>query len=155
MRFLKLFSLSIVLIFTSITCAPHADVPSNVIGAGKKDDPPPPVNGPLQKRIKACLDHVASRQLEVSHPFWTVFHGILGQGFETKLLDRATGKSVNAIDYICKGGKIDGMEFIPTQDGLDVLITPGTGRGQGHQDQFVAEMIQWGMPGDKEFLVNG
>ena len=29
------------------------------------------------------------------------------------------------------------------------------GRAQGHQDQFIAEMAQWGMPKDRKFKVGG
>src|SRR6266849_5024264 len=110
MKCLKLSLLLFLLVGTSITCAPHADSPSsNGIEVGKKDAHIV-VTVPLQKRIKACLDHVKSRDLETSFNFWAVFHGILGTGFEATLLDRETGKKINAIDYICKGGKLNGLK---------------------------------------------
>jgi hypothetical protein len=46
------------------------------------------------------------------------------------------------------------MRFIPTQDGLDVESLMDF-VSQGHQDQFVAEMAQWGLPLDRKFRVNG
>ena len=48
-----------------------------------------------------------------------------------------------------------GLEFIPTRNGLDVLTAPGTFISQGHQDQFVAEMVQWGVSPDRKFVVDG
>lgn len=154
MKVLKLSSLFLLLVFTSVTCAPKDDSPKKSGIEDDKKDSPMVISGPMKKRIKACLDHVASRDLLTSHHFWAVFHGILGQGFETTLLDEK-GKKINAIEYICKGGELTGMKFTRTVDGIDVLITPGIGTGQGHQDQFIAEMAQWGMPKDKEFVVDG
>src|SRR5262245_32154282 len=110
MKVLKVSPLFLLLIFTSVTCAPKDDSPKKSgIVDDKKDDSPMVVSGPMQKRIKACLDHVASRDLLTSHHFWAVFHGILGQGFETTLLDEK-GKKINAIDYVCKGGELTGMK---------------------------------------------
>jgi len=43
--------------------------------------------------------------------------------------------------------------LIPTQYGLDVETQPATGVGQGHQDQFVAEMVQWGVSPDRKVVV--
>lgn len=40
-------------------------------------------------------------------------------------------------------------------DGIEVATMPGSGVGQGHQDQFIAEMAQWGMPLDRPFTVKG
>ena len=53
------------------------------------------------------------------------------------------------------GGAMRGLEFIPTRFGLDVKTTGPTGSGQGHQDQFIAEMGQWDMPIDQQFIVYG
>jgi hypothetical protein len=86
-----------------------------------------------------------------------VFHGILGLGFDNTLLDPVTGERVKAIDHICSGKELRGLRFVPTQFGLDVqygAMFP-QGVGQGHQDQFIAEMAQWGMPADRKFRVDG
>jgi hypothetical protein len=113
---------------------------------------------PLRNRIEAAIKNVRDSDLLTKHGFWTVFHGILGLGPKTELLDPATNKRVNAIDYICQGGTVRGMEFIPTEFGLDVMTATTPDMifvGQGHQDQFIAEMTQWGMPADKKFRVLG
>src|SRR5262249_11785864 len=50
--------------------------------------------------------------------------------------------------------ELRGLQFFPTKDGLDVRIGPSF-VGQGHQDQFIAEMAQWGMAADQKFVVLG
>lgn len=110
---------------------------------------------PLQARLEAAITQSVERDLTTSHGFWTVFHGILGLGPSITLLDTKTRRRVNALDYIADGGKLNGLEFIPTPDGLDVLVAPGTFVSQGHIDQFVAEMVEWGVSPDRKFVVNG
>ncbi len=112
-------------------------------------------NAGLKVRIEAAIDQVRSRDLDTTNGFWVVFHGILGLGPSVTLLDRSTGKRYNALDYIAGGGEIRGLRFIPGPQGLDVYTGPGTFISQGHQDQFVAEMVQWGVKKDKPFLVAG
>jgi hypothetical protein len=109
----------------------------------------------LKTRIDAAIEQVRRRQLRTDNGFWTVFHGILGLGPSVELVNPDTGKRVNALDYIAGGGKLPGLRFIPTASGLDVETGPGTFVSQGHQDQFVAEMVEWGVPGDRKFVVDG
>jgi hypothetical protein len=107
---------------------------------------------PVRMRIEAALASVRQRDLLTTNSFWTIFHGILGMGPDTMLKNPETGKRHNALDYIFSetGGQVRGLSFIPTDVGLDVT-TVGKDpflkehEGQGHQDQFVAEMIQWGV----------
>jgi hypothetical protein len=160
-----LYLFMVVLAFTGIACPPTPPTPPG--DANKKNDakatdaPPPPVEDLtyLQKRIEAALEHVENRDLRTDYAFWTVFHGILGSGPEKAMLKNPeTGKRVNAVDYICDGGQVRGMQFLPTPDGLDVRSAMGMeeqGVYQGHQDQFVAEMTQWGMPKERRFRVGG
>lgn len=109
---------------------------------------------PLRRRIESTIRHVRQRSLVSGNAFWTVFHGILGLGPGVELLDPKTGKRVNALDYVCAGGELRGLAFRPTEHGVDVLTLRDT-QGQGHQDQFIAEMAQWGMPADRRFRVQG
>jgi hypothetical protein len=115
--------------------------------------PAPTPAGP-RVRIEAAIDNVRQRDLLTTNGFWTIFHGILGLGPSVTLRDPETGRRVNAVDYICDGGELRGLRFLPTKDGLDVQTGP-VGIGQGHQDQFIAEMAEWGMPADRKFLVYG
>ena len=118
--------------------------------------PTPPVKIPdsLTQRIDAAIQLVEQRDVHISNGFWTVAHGILGMGTELTLFDPETNERVNAIDYICNGGQVRGMRFIPTPHGLDVQNGPMF-VGQGHVDQFVAEMVQVGLPADRKFMVEG
>lgn len=149
----------VVLAFTNVACPP-APAP---IETGKKEEvkpdklPHPESLEQLKPRLEGALEQVRSRDLLTTHGFWTVFHGILGTGPENAMLKDPKRKvKVNAIDYICKGGELRGLAFLPTKDGLDVEIRPDwMFVGQGHQDQFVAEMAQWGMLPDRKFRVAG
>src|SRR6516225_3682306 len=131
-------------------CAPRDDTPPDDPGDvnAKPIVQLAPLPATLQPRIDAALANVRNRDVHTTHAFWTIFHGILGLGPDVELLDSQTGKRVSALDYICAGAKIRGLEFEPTSDGLDVVTWAGTGVGQGHQDQFVAEMVQWGVSPD-------
>jgi len=140
-----------------LSCAPRDETPPDA----RVEDPTPPAVVPspklpdaLQPRIDAALANVRSRDLRTTNAFWTVFHGILGLGPEITLLDDKTGERVNALDRICTGTGMRGLVLIPTKYGLDVETQTGTGVGQGHQDQFVAEMVEWDVPLDTSWKVN-
>jgi hypothetical protein len=115
--------------------------------------PAPKVLRP-DSRIDAAIRNVRERQMLTTNAFWTVFHGILGLGPDVTLLEPETGLQVNALDWIRNGGEIRGLQFLPTKFGLDVRTGPVM-VGQGHQDQYVAEMAEWGMPADRKFMVLG
>src|SRR5262245_38376579 len=80
---------------------------------------PPKEADRTRARREAALRQVRERDLLTTNSFWTVFHGILGVGPEATLLDPETNRRVNAIDYICRGGEVRGLQFIPSRDGLD------------------------------------
>jgi hypothetical protein len=139
---------------------PNGAGPAAVEGAGPAKGGVPKGEGKdlVRRRVELAIKNVRARDLLTTHGFWTVFHGILGLGPRHALLtDPATGKKVNAVDYICAGNPVRGMEFIPTDYGLDVRTAVGelVFLAQGHQDQFIAEMTQWGMPLDRPFIVQG
>jgi hypothetical protein len=147
------------LAFLTYGCSPHVEEehgePSvERIGLPLPAPKPAAVNSSLSHRIEAALKNVRERDLLTTNSFWTIFHGILGSGPEATLIDPLTRQRVNAIDYICQGGEVRGLSFLPTADGLDVQTGP-VFVGQGHQDQFIAEMAQWGMPIDRKFRVLG
>lgn len=108
----------------------------------------------LQMRVEAAIKNVRDRSLLRSNAFWTVFHGILGLGPGVELVDSRTGSKVNALDYVCDGGELRGLVFQPTAHGVEV-VTLRDSQGQGHQDQFIAEMAQWGMPAKRRMRVQG
>lgn len=116
--------------------------------------PPPQAPDGLRRRVEAAITNVKQRQLLTNNAFWTIFHGILGLGPGVTLKDPATGQVVNALDHITSGGELRGLRFLQTPWGLDVQMGP-TMVGQGHQDQFTAEMTQWSMPATRPFRVDG
>jgi hypothetical protein len=148
----------VVLAFAAFGCPPGPPPidPPKKNGAGEQHAPPESVEH-LKPRLEAALTQVRSRELLTTHGFWTVFHAILGNGLkDTMIKNPQTKERINAIDYICKGGELRGLSFVPTRTGLDVEIRPDwMFVGQGHQDQFIAEMAQWGMPRTKKFKVAG
>src|SRR5260370_14088182 len=145
------FGLFLAAVLAGVTCAPQGELPHKkveALPAVVDRGAPPLVQFPgaptgLKDRIDAALDNVRRRDLLTTHAFWTVFHGILGLGPDVTLFDPDTGKRVKALDFICNGGMVRGLEFSPQPDGVDVVTWPGSGVGQGHQDQFIAEMSQW------------
>src|SRR6185436_15659658 len=78
----------------------------------------------FQERLEDSIASIKARDVSITNGFWTVFHGILGLGPELKLKNETNGEQVNALDYICNGGYLRGLEFIPTPYGLDVLMGP-------------------------------
>jgi hypothetical protein len=148
-------------------CASCAPVPPPPPDTTPKDPIPkgngspgvlPDVSTPdlLKQRIEAAIEQVNKRKLHWHHGFWTVFHAILGQGWKHTTLYDEAGKQVNAMEYVAKGGKMPGLLFVRDRDGIDVLSSKElTCLAQGHQDQFVAEMAQWGLPRDYPFVVDG
>ncbi len=135
------------------SCAPMGP-PDPDEAPGEKPPTPRAVPGTLKTRIEAAVKNVRERTLLRGNAFWTVFHGILGLGPGVQLTDSRTGAKVNALQYIQDGGELRGLVFQPTDHGLEV-VTLRDSQGQGHQDQFVAEMAQWGMPADRIFKVQG
>jgi hypothetical protein len=151
------------------TCAP-VDPPSVTHGKTQTTQEPAasqiPVPrtltpGGLKERIEMAIDQARRRDLLTTNGFWPIFHEILGLGPDAAtLLNPDTGKRINALDYICSGGQVRGLRFLSTAHGVDVETagTPGSVQmfiGQGHQDQFVAEMAQWRLPTNRKFLVEG
>lgn len=113
-----------------------------------------PVPDGLKQRIEAAVKNVRTRELATTNGFWTIFHAILGLGPGVELVDPKTKERVNALQYICDGGTLRGLVFKPTLTGADVVSTMD-GSGQGHQDQFIAEMAQWGMPANRKIMIQG
>jgi hypothetical protein len=149
------------LLVISLSCAPgvengYSDDPADAIENPSKAPAPISIPAGHKDRIDTVLKHVRQRDLFPDHAFWTIFHGILGVGpDDAMILDPGTKKRTKAIDYLASGGEVNGLEFTPTADGVEVVTMPGSIIGQGHQDQFVAEMAEWDLPRNKKFMVNG
>lgn len=154
--------LFVILAVLGLRCAPTAMPPPKGNGAVKVETEESKVPTILKDRIDYALKHVADRELETTFGFWTIFHAILGLGPDKMMLvDPKTKERFKAIDYICEGKHVNGLRFFVTPHGLDVeTATRPDGKiaifvGQGHQDQFIAEMVQWGLSPDCKFVVEG
>ena len=137
----------------------EAAKPAETAAAVVPEKPKEPITPDLlRQRLELAIEHVRSRELQTTNAFWTVFHGMLGLGPSTPLTDPKTGVKVPALKYVFSGnfphGEIRGAKFVPTAEGLDVTIGP-VHVGQGHQDQFIAEMAQWGVKKDMPVVVFG
>jgi hypothetical protein len=133
-------------------------LPSDVVARIQPTGQPataPAAPDALEQRIKAAMTQVRRRKLRTDNGFWTVLHYILGLGLSVELYNPETKGYVNAFEYIASGGKVPGVHFFPTPYGLDVETGPGTFTKQGHQDQFIAEMVEWAVPTDYRFVVEG
>lgn len=146
----------------SVTCAPSeptrpAENPTQGTQSVTQTVPSqPPGRDLLQSRVEQAIEQVRRRDLQTDYGFWTIFHGILGLGPSLTLKQPTSAERVNALDYLCNGGTVRGLRFIPSEHGLDVETNSGEMFvSQGHQDQFVAEMAQWGMKADRKFRVLG
>src|SRR5262249_2929788 len=114
--------------------------PADAPNVGRHDDP--------RRRIEAAVRNVRHRRRRRTNGFWTVFHGVLGVGPGLELLSPGLDVRVNALDCLCTDGRLRGQRFVPTPHGLEV-VTLADGVGQGHPDQFAAEMAQWGLSPDR------
>src|SRR5262245_27252434 len=113
---------------SGLTCAPRDE--------GTRDAPPVDkprrdkstnLNGKdLKAAVEAALTEIKNRTLVPGQGFWTIFHAILGMGFDTELLVGKNGKRVRAIDYIlddqrdADGKEMPGRSFLITAHGADV-----------------------------------
>jgi hypothetical protein len=151
-----------VALLAGVTCAPLDRPARDGDASNKGTEPevvkirPKVVEDPTRARIEAAIQNVRERDLHTDNAFWAIFHGILGLGPSLTLKDPQTGEKINAVEHICSGNHLRGLRFLPTRWGVDVENwTDGQGVGQGHQDQFIAEMAQWGMKPDQRFVVFG
>jgi hypothetical protein len=148
-------------------CAPIGDVdpPTQSKKAPPIEPKPVPIHLPgvlqanapdttLKTRIEDALEQVKNRDLMTTHSFWTVFHAILGNGLDCQIRVPSAKNTQNAVKYIRDGGQLRGLRFFTDPFGVDVQIGPQFD-GQGHADQFVAEMAQLGLPMDAAFKIDG
>ena len=135
-----------------VGCAPSGNAPKKT----PITTPTPKAQFPadFKDQIVTAVKEVNDRDLLTTHGFWSVIHGILGNGKDATLRNPITNERVNALEYIQEGGEIRGFRLIPTEFGVDVQMGPKFD-GQGHQDQFVAEVIQCDISPDALFKVHG
>lgn len=90
------------------------------------------------------------RELSVeTNAAWQVLHGVLA--FQREFLITHQGQSVPAVDYLLNGGEMRGwtVEIVTNPSsgkrGLRAALELGSQAGQGHADQWLANMVQAGV----------
>src|SRR5262249_48400774 len=132
------------------SCAPEGPPPPRKDKEADAKSRAPVLPTGLEARLKAAIDLVREYKVRPSDGFWTVFHAILGLGPKTVelVVDDETGERMNALDYVCSGREMRGLEFVATPNGVDVISNGEMHFSQGHQDQFIPEMTQGGLAPD-------
>ncbi|MFC1759409.1 ADP-ribosylation factor-directed GTPase activating protein isoform b [Planctomycetota bacterium] len=132
-----------------------------VVNANEQETPG--VSKTLQQKIDAALDYTFyERELNTAeHGAWQVLHGALAYQRQFPVRVGNTESTQSAISYLLDGGTVDGWQFRPGQKldngriGLRAVMQPGTKRGQGHADQWLAILAQCEFPIEKEIITGG
>lgn len=136
--------------------------------------PAPPVEKPAEaptaneaflREIDTELDlTLRHRRLNTDdHGAWQILHGVLAYSREFPIEIGRGGPLKPALQFGIDGGKINGWTFQPgdvldpktNRIGLRAIVEPGTRKGQGHPDQWLAIMSQCDVPIDQKLIVNG
>lgn len=119
---------------------------------------------PALDRVLARIDETLDanfRERELSatlHGGWQVMHGVLAYGADFPLQTPAGPQP--AVPYLLGGGSLDGFELRPgdwlgDRRGVRVPLEPNTKVGQGHRDQWLAILVQCGLPASTPVRVDG
>ena len=119
----------------------------------------------LQRELDEVLDFtLQSRQLNtVEHGAWQVLHGVLAYQQEFPVRVGESGPDQSAIGYVTEGGELRGWTLQPGdildeesgRRGLRAVVEPGTRKGQGHADQWLAVLAQAELPRDYPVTMGG
>lgn len=104
----------------------------------------PPADNELRDRLDKVIDFSELRYMDTKEQgAWQILHGVLAYGRALRI--RHEGELVPAVDVISNGGMINGFLLRPGDHGLDSVVQAGSTQGQGHDDQWLAELSQGGM----------
>lgn len=104
--------------------------------------------------VDEVLDFTEARFLDADeHAAWQIMHGILAYGHSLQIYEN--GELVPALEWILDGGDLRGWDLRPAEHGMDVLLGPGNGSGQGHEDQWLAVLSQCGLELDDPVVYRG
>jgi len=111
---------------------------------------------PDEERLRQMIDDVlhhtyTQRHLDVHrHGAWQILHGALPFGMRFKVYDG--DRRVGAMQWVLDGNPMGGWllehgteNLQGGRRGLIIVMDPGTKRGQGHDDQWLAVMAQCGL----------
>lgn len=140
-------------------------LPLVMLGGCRKDHQPSPTAVPQDDELRKALDEVLDwtfkhRVVDTQRSgAWQILHGVLAYGRAFEVEDQ--GRRVRAVDYLLTGGEVDGFITEPGNElengrrGLRAIMQPGTKRGQGHADQWLAVLAQSGLKFDQEIVRDG
>lgn len=119
-------------------------IPSGSDGGGSADNQPDIEDDELETRIENVLDFSLARHMNTrDHGAWQILHGVLAYGAELRV--EHEGELVRAVDVISNGGMINGFLLRQADHGWDTIVQAGSLQGQGHDDQWLAELSQGNM----------
>ncbi len=148
---------------------------SSMLLAGCRDRPQPDAPLPLpaashplpdDARLRAMIDEVlhhtyTQRHLDVHrHGAWQILHGALPFGMRYQVYDGP--RRVGAMQWVLDGKPMNGWllehgtpHLQGGRRGLIIVMEPGTKKGQGHDDQWLAIMAQCKLPIDQPIKFQG
>jgi hypothetical protein len=119
---------------------------------------PQPATDPTADELRVQLDRVLDftehgREMSLEkHAAWQLLHGVLAFGPEFEIL--SGNDKVVALDWVFDGKPMKGWTLTSTPQGVKAEIEPGK-LGQGHDDQWLAIISQWGLPISTPVKVDG
>ena len=150
------FSLAILLLVTATGCS-DSQTPaggSSASGEGRQSAGALLTDAQLRQRLDKAIDYTFNhRHLDTKvTAAWQVVHGILAFGPEFEVY--SDGKLVSALDYLLKGGQLNGWNLRKGTHGVDAILEAGSKTGQGHPDQWLGYLSQCGMPAETPLVVD-
>ncbi len=109
----------------------------------------------LRVRIDRALDYNRSHRHmdQGTNAAWQVVHGVLVYGPDLQMYK--DGKLVSALDYLLRGGPINGWNLRPADHGVMSVLEAGSKTGMGHPDQWIGYLSQCGLSLDEPLMVGG
>jgi hypothetical protein len=124
-----------------------------------------PDDDQLRTRLAAVLDWTyANRHLNLrDHAAWQIMHGALVYKQSLVIETERGGERLRAIEYLLAGGKMKGWSFEPGsildeatgRRGLRAMLEAGSKTGQGHAEQWLANLAQCGLKPTQTIVVDG
>ena len=138
-------------------CRPSSETPSPLA--------PVPEDAQLRRQLEEVLDWTyTNRHLNLrDHAAWQVMHGALVYKQDFVVEIEPGGERKPAVDYLLAGGKMKGWTFEPgsvldaatDRRGLRAVLEAGSKTGQGHAEQWLANLAQCNFPPTQTIVVDG
>lgn len=136
----------------------HAATASTSTTSSQAAAAPTTSQAAFTKTAKVLDDVFQDRELNTAeHGAWQILHGVLAYQREFVIRLGTSDERKSAVDYVLEGGAMMGWSFRPGdildaetgRRGLKAIVEPGTKKGQGHADQWLAILAQCALPIDQ------